>query len=100
LVGFKLNILTYIKEHGNSTAETHLGVLQLSKYYMNGGSNRHNYETYKRENMLPVHMLQNGHKLQKQLKTACLQVFMITGVNTMNMNEYEYNHFGLTCLSC
>jgi len=35
-VGFKLNVLTYTKEYGNSTAETHLGVLQLSKLYMNG----------------------------------------------------------------
>jgi hypothetical protein len=34
------------------------------------------------ENMLPIHMVQYGHKLQKQLKTACLEVFMMTGFNT------------------
>jgi len=72
-VGFKLNVLTYTKEHGNSTAETHLGVLQLSKLCMNGGSNRHNHKTYKMENVLPICMVQNGHKLQKQLKLLVLR---------------------------
>jgi hypothetical protein len=55
---------------------------QLSKLYMNGGSNRHNYETYKMKNMLSIHMVQNGHKLKKKLKTACLEVFMMIGFIT------------------
>jgi len=54
----------------------------LSKLYMNGGSNRHNYKTYKMENMQPLHMVQNGHKLQKKLKILCLEVFMMTGFIT------------------
>jgi hypothetical protein len=62
-VGWKLNVLTYTKEHGNSTAETCLGVLQLSKLHMNGGSNRHNYRAYKIENMLPIHKVLNGYQL-------------------------------------
>jgi hypothetical protein len=49
---------------------------------MNGGNNRHNYRTYKIENMLPIHKVQNGHKLQEQLKTACFDVFMMSGFNT------------------
>jgi hypothetical protein len=77
-----MNVLAYTKENGNSTAETHLGVLQLSKLYMNGGSNRHNHKTYKMENVLPICMVRNDHKLQKQLKIACLEVFMMTGFNT------------------
>ena len=32
--------------------------------------------------MLPVHKVQNGHKLQEQLKTTCFEVLMMTGFNT------------------
>jgi hypothetical protein len=46
---------------------------------MNGRNSRHNYRTYKIENMLPVHKVQNDHKLQQQLKTACFEVFMMIG---------------------
>lgn len=49
---------------------------------MNGGNNRLNYGTYKTENMLPVRKVQNGHKLQEQLKTTCFEVLMMTGFNT------------------
>jgi hypothetical protein len=58
---------------------------------MNGGNNRHNYGTYKIENMLPMHRVQNGHQLQEQLKTASFEVCMMTGLKN--------NHLGLTCLS-
>jgi hypothetical protein len=47
---------------------------------MNGRNNDHNYGPYKIENMLPIHRVQNGHKLQEQLKTACFEVFMMTGL--------------------
>jgi hypothetical protein len=49
---------------------------------MNGGNNRQNYRTYKIENMLHIHRVQNGHKLQERLKTACFEVFMMTGFST------------------
>jgi hypothetical protein len=47
---------------------------------MNGGNNRHNYRTYKTENMLLIHKVQNGHKLQEQLKTAGFEALMMTGL--------------------
>ena len=31
--------------------------------------------------MLPIHRVQNGHKLQEQLKTTCFEVFMMIGFN-------------------
>ena len=48
---------------------------------MNGGNNRHNYGTYKIKNMLAIPRVENGHKLQDQLKTACFEVLMMTGFN-------------------
>jgi hypothetical protein len=55
---------------------------QLSILCMKEGRNTHNCKIYKMENMLPIHMVQNGHKLQKKLKTACFVVFMMTGFVT------------------
>jgi hypothetical protein len=67
---------------GNSKAERYLGLLQLSKLYVNGGRNRQNYRNWGIENMLSIHRVQNVHKLQKKQTTACLQAFMTTEVNT------------------
>jgi hypothetical protein len=52
---------------------------------MNGRNNRHNYGTYKIENMLPMHRVQNGHQLQEQLKTACFEACMMTVWGTVGL---------------